>query len=150
MEDFIVKMGRFKAKQAETPAKAAAKTLPEKEAIPYKNPSSTPPSPLDQENVISQDTSTLDYKILAIEVARLIAPDIQTTLASTVAGILRKLKDAVSQHGNRLDLIEYDMETTSSEHSANTKNVEKLIRDNSLFRDRLEDLENRSTYYRNL
>ncbi|KAG9460966.1 hypothetical protein GDO78_018571 [Eleutherodactylus coqui] len=80
MKEFVVMMGRNKAKQAGTPVKVSANTLPERKVTSKdRSPQGVPPaSPTssDHGNLVMRDTAILDYKFLAIEVAKFISPDI--------------------------------------------------------------------------
>lgn len=73
-----------------------------------KGPGKTPPSTrdnsvprmadLDGMTKTLQGDTHLDYKQLALEVAKYISPDIQESLAMTVTNTLTKIQNEVSQH----------------------------------------------------
>lgn len=86
----------------------------------------------------------IDYKRLAIEVATRIAPDLQETLETTVQAALFKLQSEVQSHAGRLSELEQRVSALEDDNATLGATVNTLAHDNTLIRDKLEDLENRS------
>lgn len=91
-----------------------------------------------------QNEPSLDYKRLATEVARQISPDIQETLAKTVTTMLSKIQSEVVQHDQRLDELEFRLQSLETEAERTQEHLQKVLQDNKRLGEKVEDLENRS------
>lgn len=86
----------------------------------------------------------INYKALAIEVARHLAPDIKETLSKTLAASLHQLHETVGQHEVCLVDLRQRCAALEEENSKSNLAIQEIQNHNIILRDRLEDLENRS------
>lgn len=100
--------------------------------------------PLTQADLGADYAPLLDYKKLAVKVARQIAPDLQEALENKLQASLGKIQQYLQARSSRLKelelrvmLLENDNDTLNAEHKTTESKV-------GLLEERLEDLENRS------
>lgn len=86
----------------------------------------------------------LDYKLLAIEVASRIAPDLQTALEQTVQSSLLKLQADITAHDARILELEQRVSGLEDENSTLTTKLGAMSSTMTQVTEKLEDLENRS------
>lgn len=112
------------------------------EASPPSTRDSSPPrlADLDGADESLQEEFHIDYKQLALEVARQISPDIQETLAETVTSMLSKIQSKVSQHGQRLDQLEARLHLLETDSKEMQCHLQAALQENKKLGEKVEDL----------
>ncbi|XP_069821038.1 zinc finger protein 850-like [Dendropsophus ebraccatus] len=110
----------------------------------YSSATCPPPLQCTQDGETTLQESSIDYRRLAEAVARHLAPDIQETLANTVARLFQLLQQKVAQHDERIDDLDQRLLSLENDVDSSFAGLRELQRENGKLWDRVEDLENRS------
>lgn len=93
---------------------------------------------------LAHDDIHIDYKRLAIEVAKRISPDIQETLADTVTNMFSKIQIGSRQHSQRLNALESRFQSWETATDKMQVHICSLLQENKRLGEKVDDLENRS------
>lgn len=102
------------------------------------------PEPLTQEDEGGKGTSLLDYKRLAIEVARQIAPDLQETLEHTLQASLGKIQAELTNHSSRIEELKQRVLHLEKYNDALQAKLKNTAGKTEVLEELPEDLENLS------